>query len=177
MWELYYIESWALKNWCFWTVMLEKTLESPLDCQETQLVHPKGNQPWVFIRRTDAGAETPILWSSYAKSWLIRKDPDARKDWGQQEKGMTEVEMVWWNHQLNGLSLGKPYNLVIDREAWCATVHGVKKSWTRLRDWTELNWCFFVNWGTFIIFSSVTQSCLILCYPMNCSMLGLPVHH
>ena len=176
MWELYYIESWALKNWCFWTVMLEKTLESPLDCQEIQPVHAKGNQPLVFIRRTDAGAETPILWSSYVKRWLIWKDPDARKDWGQQEKGMTEAEMVWWNHQLNGLSLGKPCNLVMDREAWCATVHGVEKSRTRLRDWTELNWCFFVNWGIFIVFSSVTQSCLIICYPTNCSTLGLPVH-
>ena len=89
MWELDYKESWAPKNWCFWTVVLEKTLESPLDCKEIQPVHPKGNQSWIFIGRTDAEAETPILWTPHAKSWLIWKDPDAGKDWGQEEKGMT----------------------------------------------------------------------------------------
>ena len=87
--ELDYKQSWALKNWCFWTVLLEKTLESPLDCRETQPVHPKGNQPWVFTGRTDAGVETPILWPPHVKSWLIGKDPDAGKDWGQEEKGTT----------------------------------------------------------------------------------------
>ena len=97
-----YKESWALKNWCFWTVVLEKTLESPLHIKETQLVHPKGNQSWIFIGRTDAEAETPILWPSDAKNWLIGKDPDAGKDWRQEEKGMTEDEMVRWNHGLNG---------------------------------------------------------------------------
>ena len=95
-------EGWVLKNWCFWTVVLEKTLESPLDCKEIQPVHPKGVQSWVFIGRIDAEAETPILWPPHAKSWLIWKDPDAGKDWGQEEKGMTEDEMVGWNHQLNG---------------------------------------------------------------------------
>ena len=101
MWELEYKESWALKNWCFWTVVLEKTLESPLDCKEIQSVHPKGDQSWVFIGRTDFEAETPILWPPDAKSWLIWKDPDAGKDWGQEEKGTTEDEKVGWHHWLN----------------------------------------------------------------------------
>ena len=100
MWELDYKESWALKNWCFWTVVLRKTLESPLDCKEIQPVHPKGNQSWIFIGRTDA--ETPILWPPDAKNQLIGKDPDAGKDWKQEEKGTTEDEMVGWHHRLNG---------------------------------------------------------------------------
>ena len=104
MWELNYKESWAPKNWCFWTVVLEKTLESPLDCEEIQPVHPKGDQSWVFIGRTDA--ETPILWPPDAKSWLTGKDPDAGKDWGQEEKGTTEDEMVGWHHHLNGHGFG-----------------------------------------------------------------------
>ena len=97
-----YNESWAMKNWCFWTVVLEKTLESPLDCKEIQQVHHKGDQSWVFIGRTNAEAETPILWPPDAKSQLIRKDPDAGKDWRQEEKGMTEDEMVGWHHPLDG---------------------------------------------------------------------------
>ena len=95
-------ESWVLKNWWFWTVVLEKTLESPLDCKEIQPVHPKGHQPWVFIGRTDAEAETPVLWPPHVKSWLIGKDSDAGRDWGQEEKGMTEDEMVGWHHWLDG---------------------------------------------------------------------------
>ena len=106
MWELDYKESWALKNWCFWTMVLEKTLESPLDSKEIQPVHPKGNQSWIFIGRNDAEAETPILWPPDAKGWLILKDPDAGKDWGQEEKGMTEDEMVQWHHRLNGRGFG-----------------------------------------------------------------------
>ena len=106
MWELDYKESWVPKNWCFWTVVLEKTLESPLDCKEIQSVHPKGDQSWVFIVRTDAKAETPILWSPVAKSWLIWKYPDARKYWGQEEKGTTEDKMVGWHHRLNGHEFG-----------------------------------------------------------------------
>ena len=101
MWELDCEESWALKNWCFWTVVLEKTPESPLDCKEIQPVHPKGDQYWVFTGRTDPEAETPILWPPHAKSWLIGKDPDAGRDWGQ-EKGMTEDEMAGWHHPLDG---------------------------------------------------------------------------
>ena len=102
MWELDYKKGWALKNWCFWTVILEKTFESPLDCKEIQPVHPKGNQSWRFIGRTDAEVETPILWPPDSKNWLIGKDPDAGKDWRREEKGMTEDEMVGWHHPLNG---------------------------------------------------------------------------
>ena len=102
MWELDYKESWALKNWCFWTVVLKKTLESPLDCKETQPVHLYRNQSWIFIGRTDTEAETPIFWPPDAKNWLIGKDPDAGKDWRQEEKGTTEDEMGGWHHQLDG---------------------------------------------------------------------------
>ena len=103
MWELDSKENWAPKNWCFWTVVLEKTLESPLDCKEIQLVHPKGNQSWIFIARTDAEAETPKRWPPDVKNWCIWKDPDAGKDWKWKEKGMTEDEMVGWHHQRSGL--------------------------------------------------------------------------
>ena len=106
MWELDYKESWVPKNWCFWTVVLEKTLVSPLVCKEIQPVHPKGDQSWVFIGRTDAEAETPILWPSDAKSWLTGRDPDAGKDWEQEEKRMTEDEMVGWHHRLDGHGFG-----------------------------------------------------------------------
>ena len=102
MWELDCEESWVLKNWCFWTVVLEKTLASPLDCKEIQPVHPKGDQSWVFIGRTDAEAETPILWPPHAKSWLIGKHPDAGRDWGKEEKGMIEDEMAGLHHRLDG---------------------------------------------------------------------------
>ena len=102
MWELDSKESWAPKNWWFWTVVLEKTLESPLDCKEIQPIHPKENQSWIFIARTDVEAETPTLWPSDAKNWLIGKDPDAGKDWRWEEKGMTQEEMVGWHHRLNG---------------------------------------------------------------------------
>ena len=106
MWELDYEESWTPKNWCFWTVMQEKTLESPLDCKVIQPVHPNGDQSWVFIGRTHVEAETPILWPPDAKSWLIRKDPDAGKDWWQEEMGMTEYEMVGWHHWLDEHGFG-----------------------------------------------------------------------
>ena len=130
-------KGWATKNWCFWTVVLEKTLESPLDCKEIQSVHPKGNQSWIFIGRTDAEAETLILWQPDAKNWLIWKDPDAEKDWRQEEKGRTKDKMVGWHHDSMDMSLSKLWELVIDREAWCVTVHGVAKR----QDWvTELNW-------------------------------------
>ena len=102
MWELDYKERWVLKNGCFWTVVLEKTLESPLDIKEIQLVHPKGNWSWIFVGRTDAEAETPILWLPDGKNWLIWKDPDAGKDWSWEEKGMTEDEMAGWHHRCDG---------------------------------------------------------------------------
>ena len=102
MWELYHKENWVPKNWYFWTVVLQKTLESPLDCKEIQPVHPKGNQAWIFIGRTDAETETQIFWLPDVKNWLIGKDPDAGKDWRLEEKGTTENEMVEWHHQLNG---------------------------------------------------------------------------
>ena len=100
------VYSWVPKNWCFWTVVLEKTLESPLDCKEIQPVHSEGDQSWIFIGRTDAEAETPILWPPDAKNCLIGKDPDAGKDWGQEEKGTTEDEMIGWHHWLNGHEFG-----------------------------------------------------------------------
>ena len=111
-------------------MVLEKTLESPLDSKEIQPVHPKGNQSWIFIGRTDAEAETPILWPPDAKNWFIGKDPDVGKDWSQEEKGTTEDEMDGWHHQLNALSLSKLQELVMDREVWHVAVHGIAKSWT-----------------------------------------------
>ena len=101
IWELDYKESWVLKNWYFWTVVLEKTLESPLDCKEIQPVHSKGNQSWIFVERTDVEAETPVLWPPGVKKWLIRKEPQAGKDWSQEEKGTTGNEVVGQHHQLN----------------------------------------------------------------------------
>ena len=137
MWELDYKESWAPKNWCFWTVVLEKSLESPLDCKEIQPVHPKGDQSWVFIGRTDVEAEMPVLWAPDVKSWLIWKDPDAGKDWGQEEKGTTGDEMVGWHHRHNGHGFGWTPGVGDGWEAWRA-VHGITKSWTWLSNWTEL---------------------------------------
>ena len=124
-------------------MVLEKTLESPLECKDIQPVHPKVNQSWIFIERTDAEAETPILWPPDAKNWLIGKDPDAGRDWGQEEKGMTEEEMIGWHHWLSGHSLSKLWELVMNREAWDAAIHGVAESdTTEQLDWTELNWMY-----------------------------------
>ena len=140
MWELDYKESWAPKNWCFWTMVLEKTLESPLDCKEVQPVHPKGNQSWVFIGRTDVEAETLILWPPHAKSWLIGKDPDAGKDWGQAEKGMTEDGMVGWHHWLDGHEFGLTLGVGVGQGGlvcWSSWGHEALDTTERL-NWTVL---------------------------------------
>ena len=155
MGELDYKESSAPKNWCFRTVVLEKSLESPLDCKEIQPVHPKGVQSWVFIGRTDVEADTPILLPPDVKCWLVGNDPDAGKDWGQEEKGTTEDEMVGSITDSMDMGLGGLRESVMDREAWRAAIHGVTKSQTRLSDWSELNWNVFsspsVLKDTFII--------------------------
>ena len=139
MWELGCKESWAPKNWCFQTVVLEKTLESPLDCKEIKLVNPKGNQSWLFIGRTDAEAETPILWPPDAKNWLIGKDPDDGKDWWWEEKGTTEDEMVGWHHQFNGHELGQtPGDGEGQGSLACHSPWGCKESdTTEWLNWTE----------------------------------------
>ena len=141
MWKLDYTESWAPKNWCFWTVLLEKTLESLLDSKEIQPVHSKGNQSWIFIGRTDVEAETPIFWLPDAKNWLIWKDPDAGKEWSWEEKGSTEDEMVGWHHQLDGheseqaLGVGDGQGSLV-----CCNPWGCKESdMTEQLNWTELN--------------------------------------
>ena len=139
MWELDCKESWVLKNWHFWTVVLEKTLESPLDSKEIQPVNPKRNQSWVFIGRTEAEAEAPILWPPDAKNWFIGKDPDAGKDWRWEEKGTTEDEMVEWFHRLNGhefeqaLGVGDGEGSLVCCSPW------ITNGQTQLSDWTELN--------------------------------------
>ena len=136
MWEFDHKEGWAQKNWCFRTVVLEKTLESPLDCKEIKSVHPKGDQSWIFIRRTDAEAETPILWPPDGKNWFIGRDPDAGKDWTQEEKEMTENEMVGWHHWLNGHEFEQALG-VGNGQGGLACCSPWGRTW--LSDWTELN--------------------------------------
>ena len=138
MWELDYKQNWALKNWFFWTVVLEKTLKNPWDCKEIQPVHPKGNQSWIVIGRTDAEAEVPILWPPIGKNWLIWKDPDAGKDWRQEEKWMIEDEMVGWHHWLDGHEFEQALGVGDGQGSLACCSPWVTKYWTWLRDWTEL---------------------------------------
>ena len=134
MWELDHKENWTLKNWCFWTVVLEKTLESSLECKEIKPVNPKGNQSWIFTGRTDTEAEAPILWPHDVKNWLIGKDPDAGKDWGQEEKGTTEDEMLGWHHWLDGHEFEQALGDDEGQGSW-----GCKESdTTEWLNWTEL---------------------------------------
>ena len=136
MWELDCEEGWAPKNWRFWTVVLEKTLESPLDCKEIQPVHSEGDQPWDFFGRNDAKAETPILWAPHMKSWLIGKDSDAGRDWGQEEKGMREDEMAGWHPWLDVCEFEWTSGDGDGQGIWRAAIHGVTKSQTWLSDWS-----------------------------------------
>ena len=150
MWELDHKESWAPKNWCFWTVVLEKTLERPLDCKEIQPVHPKGDQSCVCIGRTDVEAETPLLWPPDAKSWVIWKDPDAGKDWGQEEKGMTEDKMVGWHHRLNGHGVGWTPGVGDGQGGlkYCGSWDHKLLDMTERLNWTERRWKLIVILGT-----------------------------
>ena len=158
MWELDYKESWALKNWCFWPVVLEKTLESPLDCEEIQPVLPKGNQSWILIRRTDAEVETPILWLPDV-SWLIGKDPDAGKYWGKEERGMTEDEMVGWHHQLNEHGFGWNPEFGDGQGGlvhWGSCSHK-ESDMTEWLNWTELTRHTLVNKVIYLLFNILSK--------------------
>ena len=146
MWELDCEDSWALKNWCFWTVVLEKTLESPLDCKEIQPVHSEGDQPWDFFGRNYAKAETPVLWPPHANSWLIGKDSDAGRNWGQEKKGKTEDEIAGWHHQLDGhefewtLGVGDGQGGLTCCDSWSCK----ESDWTKPLNWTELKLCILL---------------------------------
>ena len=140
MWEMDCKENWAQKDWCFWTVMLEKTLESPSDCKEIQPVHPEGDKSRIFIGRTNAEAETPILWPPDVKNWLIWKDPGAGTDWRQEEKGTTEDEMVGWNHWLNGPEFEQAPGAGDGQGSLACCSPLVAKGQTWLSNWAELNW-------------------------------------
>ena len=159
MWELDYKESQVPKNWCFWTAVLEKTLESPLECKEIQSVHPKGDQSWVFIGRTDAEAETLILWPPHVKSWLIGKDPDAGKDWGQEEKGTREDEMAGWHHQLDIHEFGWTPGVGDGQGglACCNSCGSKESDMTERLNWTELNWALKIT----------TLKILLILFPEN----------
>ena len=138
MWELDYKEGWALKNWFFQIVVLEKTLESPLDCKEIKLVNPKRNQSWMVIGRTDTDAETPILWPSDTKNWLVGKDPEAGKDWSRRRSEWQRMRRLYDIINLMDMNLRKLWEIVKDRAVWHTAVHGVAKSWMQLSNWTTM---------------------------------------
>ena len=184
MWELDYKESWALKNWCFWTVVLEKTLESPLDCKEIKSVNPKGNQSRIFIERTDAEAETLILWLPDGKNWLIWKDLDTGKDWRQEEKGRQRTKCLNGITDSMDMSLSKLREMVKDREAWLLAVPGVSKSLTQLSDWTTIlyiNGCMYMNiflWLSLLSPRVITINCIhMFTCDLNCLFPQLVYFH
>ena len=160
MWELDYKESWALKNWCFWTVLLEKALESPSDCKKIKPVNPKGNQLWRFTRSTDA--EALILRPPDAKSWHTGKDPDVGKDWRQEEKGTTEDGMVGWHHRWDGHEFEQAPEVGEGQGSQCIAVHGVPKCWIRLSNWTELT-CNVLLSDTYAAWSLSSLRSLLKC--------------
>ena len=149
---------------------LEVTWQSPSDCKEIQPVHPKGDQSWVFIGRTDRKAETPVLWPPHEKSWLIGKDPDAGRDWGQEEKRTTEDELAGWHHRLDGCEFEWLWELVMDREAWWAVIHGVTKHQTRLSDWTKL-----IYYKIIIMFNTYQAQSLCFIIIGSFSILFVPI--
>ena len=181
MWELDCEESWERKNWCFWTVMLEKTLESPLECKEIQPVHSKGDQSWVFFGRTDAKAETPILWPPHMMSWLIGKDCDVERDWGQEEKATTEDEMAGWHPGLNGHEFGWTPGVGDGQGGLaCCDSWGLKESDTTERlNWTDWYSCaIFLKWHVLQLMASYIQmKCdLLTSFSLSCYLCCLYSH-